>query len=427
MRRKTVTILIMTLIMSIMAGCGKEEAPIEVEVVETPEVVEPEEWESLEISTLMNTYYRQLAQLEKDVYKQVLYEITNGNHVINICRGLDAKGVDNVVKSIEYDNPELFWITGGYTFDGDTLTIETNKLADDLEANKEKFNKAIEEIMEDIYFPYKADDYIKERLIHDKLLNSLEYDEDTELGYTAYEALVNGKASCSGYSKAFQLLMQKSGVPCYYSVGRLYQGGTTTGHAWNAIRLGDNHYYVDVTLNDTVLGKFGAISYEFYNLNSEDLKDSHNRNAMSLGLPAIDGTDLKYEEIYGESCAEGAIKQLGLDKSYVVNNLDEFNKYVVNKLNANGLGEHTFKVIVSTDELHSEIHYAIRIKIQEYLDALNELNKKGWNKLSIETESYSLGDEHYLLEVSTNLEYVEPPKEEVNEESNNNSSGVGGW
>ena len=36
MRRKTVTILMMALIMSSMAGCGKEEAPIEVEVVDCP-------------------------------------------------------------------------------------------------------------------------------------------------------------------------------------------------------------------------------------------------------------------------------------------------------------------------------------------------------------------------------------------------------
>ena len=415
----------MALAITSLTACGKDEAPIEVEVVETPEVVEPEEWESLEVSTLMNTYFRQLAQLEQDVYKQVLYEVNNGNTTITMCRGLDLKGVDNVVKSLNYDHPEIFWLTGNYTVEGDNIILETNSLAENLEENKEKFNAAVEKMLEDVYFPYKADDYIKERLVHDKLLNNLKY-EDTELGYTAYEALVNGKASCGGYSKAFQLLMQESGVPCYYSVGRLYQNGKTTEHAWNAIRLGNDHYYVDVTLNDTVLDKFGAISYEFYNLNSEDVKDTYTRNSMSLGLPAIVGTELKYEEIYGESCAKGTIKELGLDDSYIVDNLDEFTKYMVENLNNNGLGEHKIRVIVSSEELNNEAHYALKVKLQEYLDKLNELNGKGWNQIAIESEAYSLGDGYHLLEIETELVYNEPPKVEETPKVES-GWGTGGW
>ena len=36
---------------------------------------------------------------------------------------------------------------------------------------------------------------------------------------TAYSALVNGSTVCAGYSKAFQLLMTKLGIPTYYVVG----------------------------------------------------------------------------------------------------------------------------------------------------------------------------------------------------------------
>lgn len=426
-----VKLLLILAISTVIVGCGKEETvetetsvESSTEVVETT-VAEQNEWDSLEISTLYNTYYRQLAQLEKDVYKQMLYSIENGISEITLCKGLDLKGVDNAYKALEYDNPQLFWLTGNYTYGDGVISVEFNSLAEDLEGNKTKFNAKVDELMESLYFPYKAKDYIKERLVHDKLVSIVSYSEETDFNYNAYGALIDGKASCGGYSKAFQLLMQKSEVPCYYSVGRIYQGGTTTDHAWNVVRLGDNHYNVDITLNDTALDKFGAVSYEFYNLSDSELKDTHVKNSTSLGLPAVTGEEFGYAELYGESCGLASIETLGIKDADIIDNFEEFTDYMVNTINEKGLGEYTFKFIVTNKGLNNEVHYALGLNTQlsDWLAKVNEINKKGWNQIAIESESFHLGDDHYLVEVKNKVEYIEPVVEETEEEKKQSAGG----
>lgn len=62
--------------------------------------------------------------------------------------------------------------------------------------------------------------------------------------YTAYGALIDGEAVCSGYASAFVALARRCGLEAY-----IVKSDT---HAWNVIKLDDGQYYnVDVTWNDT--------------------------------------------------------------------------------------------------------------------------------------------------------------------------------
>lgn len=430
---KTIMLLLVATLSSMMVvGCGKNEDVTEESTESTTETIveetTPNEWDTMEISTLYNTYYRQLAQIEKDAYRQILYCVDNGESLITLNYGLDNKGIDNVMKALEYDNPQLFWITGGYTFTPglNELEVEFNALAEKLDENKATFNSKVDELMGSLYFPYKAKDYIKEKLVHDKVIEIVKYDEENELGYSAFSALVDGKASCGGYAKAFQLLMQKSNVPCYYSVGRVYQGDNITDHAWNVVRLGEGHYNVDLTLNDTALEKFGVTSYEFYNLSDAELAETRVKNFASTGLPPVQGEEFGYEELYGESAGLASLEALGLSKDDVVDDLDEFNKYMVNKLIELGLGEHTFKIVIEGEGTNNEVHYALSLKSQlnDYLVKINEINKKDWNQISIENEVYDLGDGFYLIEISYKLEYIKVEVEKPEEEKQSNSGGA---
>ena len=57
-------------------------------------------------------------------------------------------------------------------------------------------------------------------------------------------AIVNKKTVCAGYAKAFQLLLTKLNIPCYYIVGFAKEA-----HAWNIVKL-DGYYNVDLTWDD---------------------------------------------------------------------------------------------------------------------------------------------------------------------------------
>lgn len=88
---------------------------------------------------------------------------------------------------------------------------------------------------------------------------------------TTYGALVNGKAVCEGYARAFKTLMDSQNIECVIVVGYFYNdNGQLEPHAWNNVRLDGKWYLVDCTMNDsakttdtyTLLGAESVIEYE---------------------------------------------------------------------------------------------------------------------------------------------------------------------
>ena len=92
-------------------------------------------------------------------------------------------------------------------------------------------------------------DYEKVVAVHDWLRDNTTYDQESlsimgsVVQYTAYSALIRGKAVCQGYSNAFYRMMLQAGVDCRIVTGKL----DSVNHAWNIVKLGDKYYIVDVT------------------------------------------------------------------------------------------------------------------------------------------------------------------------------------
>ena len=69
--------------------------------------------------------------------------------------------------------------------------------------------------------------------------------------YKAYGALINHRATCSGYAKAFDLLAKKCGLSSAIVTGTARNSsGIEAPHAWNQIYLDGDWYNVDVTWED---------------------------------------------------------------------------------------------------------------------------------------------------------------------------------
>lgn len=96
---------------------------------------------------------------------------------------------------------------------------------------------------------YNKSDYQKVRAIYDYICSHVEYDdehkndEDYRLQFSAYGALIDGKAVCQGYSVLFYRMALELGVD-----NRLIPGKTSSEtHGWNIVELNDLYYNLDTT------------------------------------------------------------------------------------------------------------------------------------------------------------------------------------
>ena len=91
----------------------------------------------------------------------------------------------------------------------------------------------------------------KLKSLHDYIINTTKYDIDKnntgESIYhssTAYGALIEGFATCNGYSDAYALILDRLGVKNY----RI----TSDTHIWNAVYFNDEWLHIDLTWDDPV-------------------------------------------------------------------------------------------------------------------------------------------------------------------------------
>jgi phosphotransferase system HPr-like phosphotransfer protein len=99
--------------------------------------------------------------------------------------------------------------------------------------------------------------------------------------YKAYGALVNHKAVCSGYAKAFDLLAKKCGLSTIVVTGEAINSSSQNGaHAWNQIYLDGEWYNVDVTFEDPitdVILPYGQLFNNYINRTDAEFSSNHIR------------------------------------------------------------------------------------------------------------------------------------------------------
>ena len=112
----------------------------------------------------------------------------------------------------------------------------------------------------------------------DELSNDSHFINDS---YRAYGALVNHKAVCSGYAKAFDLLAKTCGLSSIVVTGEAINSSNQNGpHAWNQIYLDGEWYNVDVTFEDpmtnVVLG-YNQLFNNYINCTDVEFSKDHIR------------------------------------------------------------------------------------------------------------------------------------------------------
>lgn len=238
--------------------------------------------DSLSFDSIFYPYYQMLDPKGQHLYRQIYANAAAYNAAFVPIEAVPVSELKNVIMAVYNDHPELFWLNTVFT-----CKYDQNKICAELEL---EFNMTLEELTPASRTFYNITNEIlsqvqglsvneKERRLHDILIERVEYDKGVDKNQSAYSALVDGKSVCAGYARAYQYLMQRTGIPCFYCTG--YAG---TDHAWNIVGLDDGYYNVDVTWDDTEGGQ-----YDYFNKSDAAYADTHVRRELSVNLPKCEG------------------------------------------------------------------------------------------------------------------------------------------
>lgn len=114
----------------------------------------------------------------------------------------------------------------------------------------DELNKRVSDILYELNIDDLSDNVEKIRSIHNYIIKNVEYDEkmannntSSYRSNTAYGALVQGYAICTGYSDAMALFLDELDIPNIKI--------SSDEHVWNLVYLNDSWVHLDLTWNDT--------------------------------------------------------------------------------------------------------------------------------------------------------------------------------
>jgi hypothetical protein len=151
--------------------------------------------------------------------------------------------------------------------DSGEVNVKINNLYSD--ETQATLNQKVDEIIQkNITSTMNQEEKI--RAIHDYIINNTEYDverNDTGNSYydsnTAYGALIQGKAICSGYADAMAIFLSRFGVKNYKIAS-----GT---HVWNAVLINNTWLHLDLTWDDPVSKNGPILDHKYFLINNEEL------------------------------------------------------------------------------------------------------------------------------------------------------------
>ena len=224
-------------------------------------------------------HYSQLTPTEQLAYRTILEQLAGFPESIPL-ENMDADGVRAVFRALMLDQPMLFQISST-NYSIQTLNGRVTAFVPEYRLTREEYLQRVEAVSalaQSIPLPYGGSDFDILLALHDFLVHNCTYSDDLADGdiATVYGALIQGYASCEGYSKAILLLLELNGIDAYIVTGYATSADFAGPHAWNKVRLYGNWYYLDATWNDPVMeGGNEIVSRAFFNLTATDLAHSH--------------------------------------------------------------------------------------------------------------------------------------------------------
>lgn len=215
--------------------------------------------------------------------------------------------MERIYFALEADYPMLFWIddTVGYYLDG--VFVTSWYLMVEPDYYRASTRKAVEQSIQKGILPFLekidnakakgADDMELELLIHDMIINEVDYAYNSrnkpETASFAHSVVgvLDGNSStdvvCEGYAKTFQLLATYAGLESVYAVGMSGTGFRRGGHAWNLVKIDGEWYNIDLTWDDANGTEEDGYRYDFFNLPTSIFNENSEHDYDSEIFPGM--------------------------------------------------------------------------------------------------------------------------------------------
>lgn len=219
-------------------------------------------------------FYSRLNERQRQAYDEIYAGLFGFNERIRTVK-LDEAEFDAVHHALAYDNPELFFVTNSAVMEFRAFVCYYVPEYSCTQAEYASMLTAVEQARQEVYaaIPAQADDYQKEKVVHDTLISWVSYGEsghDSDI----YGALVERRAVCAGYARAAKYLLDGLGIYNYLVSGDAVTGGRRESHMWNTVYIAGKPYYLDVTWDDADAGS-DAAGYTYFNVTQAGVASSH--------------------------------------------------------------------------------------------------------------------------------------------------------
>ncbi len=225
-------------------------------------------------------------------------EVCPGVRVI-MDTDLDKEEMSQLYEAFLMDNPQFFFLDRVYSLEGhekdgeavyDTLLVRFTLSLKNRQAAIQELNEVVTDIVSQC--PNTDDEYEIEKFFYDHLIDSCTYDKDAansnssmyEESYSAYGALVEGRAVCEGYAKAMQLLLHRASITATVVMGQSLEDRES--HMWNLVKINGAYYYIDATWDDND----SFPQYTYFNITLDALQRTHRLDESPL-------TDILCDEV----------------------------------------------------------------------------------------------------------------------------------
>ena len=302
MKKRVLCVLAVLVALTVLAGCMELQLPLAPQPTYAFLNAYEHAWQYRDLNERLQTAY-------SSVYEAVAQTDADGEIQIKLAKPLYSQAEATALyNAFTRDNPQFFYIGNAYRCEGvtrgdttyyDTLYLTVTLPKDERERQQDALDKAVSALTRDLPAENAIDMQIA---LHDRLVAHCTYDQtaaNTENGgdlypaaFTAYGALVEGKAVCEGYARGLQLLCNRVGID-----GTVVTGTDENGapHMWNVVELAGNAYHVDATWNDSG----DRLRHTYLNVSDADILTTHTFDDENPTLPPCDSHTAGYYRYTG--------------------------------------------------------------------------------------------------------------------------------
>lgn len=322
-----------------------------------------EETVSLE-KQMLPYHYSQLSDKQKPVYIALRKAALNHDDSITVKASLEKEDIVELIDIIFYEDSLAFNVKGV------TYGVSSNKIIFNIkysfkQESAEKMMKKMDKVAEKVISKFDEDTSTYEKIlyIHDYIIDNTVYDESLNSSRSAYGAMVQGRAVCEGYARAFGYICSKAGIKTVNVVGKgTDSNGRTENHMWNKVYYNKKWYDIDLTWDDPVSIYTENSNYDYFMCGSKAFSKTHTPEGSSLIYPTSTKDTTKSYYVKKKLVAEDNSSGYKLLASQIIKNAKKGKTSATIKMSDSTSFE-KFKTYLSSND--SE-------KIFDILEAVNE-------------------------------------------------------